>query len=176
MVSDNMKEAFTIYKLIILYTLSRIDTPLTLGLVSDYITDHGYTNYFNVQNAFAELLDAELISTSQTYNTSYYQITEAGKETLNLFESSLSHKIRQEIDQYLKENNYKIIDRVTVVCDYTLLDTNNYIATCALMENNHILFELKLTVPSENDAIKICNNWRDNSDELYSTAVKKLLN
>lgn len=40
-----MKEAITIYKLIILYTLDRIRSPLTLGLIADYITDRGYTNY-----------------------------------------------------------------------------------------------------------------------------------
>lgn len=170
-----MKEAFTIYKLIILYTLGKVNAPLTLGLVSDYITDHEYTNYFNVQNAFAELLDAELIACSNTYNTSYYSITEAGTETLALFGSSLSHEIRQEIDEYLKNNNHKIIDRITVVSDYTMLDNGEYLATCSLMENNQILFETKLSVPSEEDAIKICNRWRDNSDELYSLTIQKLL-
>ena len=170
-----MKEAFTIYKLIILYTLNKVDSPLTLGLISDYITEHFYTNYFNVQNAFAELLDAELIACSTTYNTSYYQITDTGRETLELFESSLSHEIRQEIDQYLRENNHQIIDRITIVSDYTLSDNGEYLTTCSLSENNHILFELKLSVPSEEDAIKICNNWRDSSDELYSQAIKKLL-
>ena len=48
-----MNEAFTIYKLIILYTLNEIESPLTFGLISDYLTGHEYTNYFNVQNAFA---------------------------------------------------------------------------------------------------------------------------
>ena len=51
-----MKEAITIYKLIILYTLNQVESPMTLNLISDYITERGYTNYFNVQNAFAELL------------------------------------------------------------------------------------------------------------------------
>lgn len=171
-----MKEAFTIYKLIILYTLNKVDSPLTLGLISDYITEHGYTNYFNVQNAFAELLDAELIACSTTYNTSYYHITDTGRETLDLFESNLSHEIRQEIDQYLKDNNHQIIDRIAVVSDYTLSDNNEYITTCALIESNHIIFETKLSVPSEEDAIRVCNNWREHSDELYSFAIKKLLN
>lgn len=170
-----MKEAFTIYKLIILYTLGKVDSPLTLGLISDYITEHGYTNYFNVQNAFAELLEAELISCSDTYNTSYYSITATGKETLDLFGSSLSHEIRQEIDQYLKDNNHKIIERIAIVSDYTLNDNNEYTASCALLEKNHIIFEIKLSVPSEGEAIKVCNNWRSHSDELYSSAIKKLL-
>lgn len=171
-----MKEAFTIYKLIILYTLNRVNSPLTLGLISDYITEHGYTNYFNVQNAFAELLDAELISCSKTYNTSYYQITDTGRETLELFGSSLSHEIQQEIDLYLKKNNHKIIDRIAVLSDYTLLDNGEYIASCSLTENKHTLFGITISVPTEEDALKICSNWRGKCDELYTIAVKNLLN
>ena len=47
-------ESITIYKLIILYTLSRVDSPLPQGIISDYIINQGYTNYFNVQDAFGE--------------------------------------------------------------------------------------------------------------------------
>lgn len=170
-----MKEAFTIYKLIILYTLNQVESPMTLNLISDYITDRGYTNYFNVQNAFAELLEAEFISCSATYNTSFYSITDAGRETLDLFISSLSPEIRQEIDEYLEKNNLPIMERLTVVSDYTLQDHGEYIATCSLRESNHILFETKLSVPTEEDAVKICNNWQEQSSELYSLSIKRLL-
>lgn len=170
-----MKEAFTIYKLIILYTLDRARSPLTLGLVSDFITEHDYTNYFNVQNAFAELLDAELIICSKTYNTSYYSITEAGLETLSLFGKELSHEIRQEIDEYLSQNHHAIVDHVTVISDYSLRGSHEYVATCSLSENNRTIFELKLAVPSEEDAVKICGNWKEQSDKLYQEAIRHLL-
>lgn len=170
-----MKEAITIYKLIILYTLNQVESPMTLNLISDYITERGYTNYFNVQNAFAELLETDFISCSTTYNTSFYSITDAGRETLNLFISSLSSEIRQEIDEYLEKNNLPIIERLTVISDYTLIDHGEYIATCSLRENNHIIFETKLTVPTEEDAVKICNNRREHSSELYSISIKRLL-
>ncbi len=170
-----MNEAFTIYKLIILYTLNEIESPLTFGLISDYITGHGYTNYFNVQSAFAELLDADLICCSNTYNTSYYEITSAGKETLDLFGNTLSREIRQEIDDYLKENNHEIIQRVTQISDYTKNTNGEYTATCSLIEKNVPIFEIKLSVSDEEDALRICNNWRTVSNDLYAAAVKNLL-
>ena len=48
--------SITIYKLIILYTLSKVDSPLPPGVISDYITDRGYTNYFNLQHRKYRLL------------------------------------------------------------------------------------------------------------------------
>ena len=93
--------SITIYKLIILYTLSKVDSPLPPGVISDYITDRGYTNYFNLQNAFGELLEADLIKEDSTYHLTYYTLTEAGAETLELFGAPLSREIRDEINHYL---------------------------------------------------------------------------
>ena len=88
--------SITIYKLIILYTLSKVDSPLPPGVISDYITDRGYTNYFNLQNAFGELLEADLIKEDSTYHLTYYTLTEAGAETLELFGAPLSREIRDD--------------------------------------------------------------------------------
>lgn len=170
-----MKKAITIYKLMILYILNRVGAPLTLGVVADYVLGHEYTNYFNIQNAFAGLLEEELISCTHTYNTSYYMITGTGQETLELFYTDLSHEIRMEIDQYLRERNYQIIDRTAIVSDYGRRGNGDYVATCSLNEKNEVLFEMSIAVPSEADAVKICNNWRNSSGDLYSAVIKSLL-
>lgn len=170
-----MNEPFTIYKLIILYTLRKADSPLTLTFISYFITEHGYTNYFNVQNAFSELYEEELIDYTQTYNTSYYSITEAGKETLSLFGSDLSAQIRKEISEYLKSNQIAIQNQVAVITDYTRLPSGDYLATCSIQENKQLLFETKLSVPTEQEAIRVCNNWRENNESLYAFCIKKLL-
>lgn len=171
-----MNEVMTVYKLIILYTLNQTSVPLTFNLISDFIIGHGYTNYFNAQNAFSELMDAGLITRSRTtYNTSYYAITATGQETLELFYTSLSHEIRLEINLYLEENHSLIIDRTSITSDYRRHENGDYITHCSILENGEPIFELTLSVPSEKDAIKLCNNWRNNSSELYATAVRTLL-
>ena len=43
--SDNR---LTLYKLIILFMLDRVDFPLTTSQLSQFILDKGYTNYFNL--------------------------------------------------------------------------------------------------------------------------------
>lgn len=47
-----MAEPFTLYKLIILYMLDRVDFPLTNSQISSFLLDRGYTNYFTLQQAF----------------------------------------------------------------------------------------------------------------------------
>ncbi len=168
-------ESFTLYKLIILYFLSKVDSTLPPGIISDYITDHGYTNYFNVQNAFAELLEAELIKEDTTYQLSYYQLTETGRETLVLFGNQLSAKIRIEIDEYLQEKQYEIIDETSLISDYQSTSQGTYMVTCLLRERNQTLFRTELEVTTEEDAIRACENWRKKSAKLYQATLSTLL-
>ena len=42
-----MAEPFTLYKLIILYMLDRVDFPLTNSQISSFLLDRGYTNFQN---------------------------------------------------------------------------------------------------------------------------------
>ena len=44
------QDAFTLYKLIILYMLERAKLPLTNAQISDFILENDYTNYFNIQS------------------------------------------------------------------------------------------------------------------------------
>ena len=50
-----MSETFTLYKLIILYMLEKVDFPLTNAQISDFILGKGYTTYFTLQKALSEL-------------------------------------------------------------------------------------------------------------------------
>ncbi len=169
------KEPLTFYKLIILYMLSKVETPIPPGIIADYITGQKYTNYFTFQNAVGELLQGDLIQEDSTYHMSYYQITDAGHETLELFGSPLSSEIRQEIDDYLKSKRYDIVNEASFISDYHRTEDGTYLATCTLREGTHVLFHLELDVMSEEDAVSICENWRENSEEIYQVAMRQLL-
>ena len=98
-----METPFTVYKLIILYMLSHSDTELTNSQLSEFILDRDYTNYFHLQQAISELVEAGLIYKRVKSNSSYYQITSDGASTLSFFESDLSPEIRKDVSEFLKQ-------------------------------------------------------------------------
>ena len=59
-----MASPFTTYKLIILYMLQNSDGDLTNSQITDFILDRKYTNYFQLQQAVSELVEACLLYTS----------------------------------------------------------------------------------------------------------------
>ncbi len=168
-------EPNTIYKLIVLYMLDKVQIPLTNRIISEYVLGKEYTNYFNLQTAFTELLDEQMIAIDMTYKTTYYHLTDKGKETLTLFQSQLSPEIRDEIEHFLKENHYSIIEEVGTFTDYRVLPTGDYESTCALKENGHTLMELKITTSSEDEAAKICASFSEKNESIYQDLIQHLL-
>lgn len=76
-----MSESFTLYKLIVLYMLEKVDFPLTNGQISEFVLDKGYTTYFKLQQTLSEMVDARFIREETTHNRTLYHLTEEGAST-----------------------------------------------------------------------------------------------
>ena len=95
-----MSETFTLYKLIILYMLSKVDFPLTNAQISDFILGKGYTTYFTLQKALSELTESGLIREETTHNRTLYHLTEEGDESICFFENKISDAIKKDISDF----------------------------------------------------------------------------
>lgn len=168
-------ETLMLYKLIILYILDCVDYPLTNNRLTEFILERQYTNYFNVQQVLAQLDEDGYVSSTVTRNTTKYQITQAGGQALSLFIDDLNPSIRKDIDNFLKEHSYALREEVAYPADYEKTKSGDYITRLQILERNQPIFEVHLTVPGEEDAIRICNEWDKTNADLYRYAVSKLM-
>lgn len=167
-------EDLTVNKLIVLYLLSEVKMPLTLSQVTQIILERGYTDYFSMQQYLNQLLEAELIIKSTDNNVSMFEIADKGKQTLNFFESRIPTSIRQELDSFIKTNWRKLRTELDVFAEYIPFKEHEYIVHCKVTENESILMDFHLNVASKKQAIELCENWKNNSDRLYSEIVQLL--
>ena len=79
-----LAEPMTLYKLMNLYMLHQVNFPLTNAQLSNFFLDREYTTYFTLQQALNELLDAGLVKKETMRNSSRYEITKEGAETLRV--------------------------------------------------------------------------------------------
>lgn len=170
-----MSEAFTLYKLIILYMLEKVDFPLTNGQISEFILDKGYTTYFTLQQAISEMVEAGFIREESTHNRTMYHLTEEGSETIQFFKSNISPAIRSDIDTFLKEKEYELKSEVGVKADYYLNHTNEYSVRCQICEGDTSLIDLTISVPTKDEAISVANNWTKRHQEIYAQIMANLL-
>lgn len=170
-----MDQTLPIYKLMILYFLGKLNTSISNAIISEFFLENNYTNYFNVQKALAELSEDDLIQKENTYNTTYYSITDSGNETLSFFENDLSPGIKSDIDNYLSDHQFDVVDAMSVKTDYQCIGKNSYEATCSLFERNQTILQVKINVPDEQTARQACEHFKERKEEIYATLLQQLM-
>lgn len=170
-----MKEPLTLYKLIVLYMLKRAEFSLTRTQINDFLLNREYTaNFLNLQQAIGELIDDGLISSVSARNRSFLSITEEGAETLQFFQNQIDRGIRSDIDGFLMESGFELRNENSVLADYRRASSGEYEARLVAKDKGITLIDLTLSVPSEETAAAICDNWQNKNQEIYQYLIGQL--
>ena len=169
-----MSDPLTLYKLIVLYMLNRVSFPLTAAQISDFILTREYTNFLTLQQVIRELTDTGLVDARTVRNRTQLLLTKDGKQTLDFFSQQISASIRQEIDEYLKENEMELRNEVSILADYYKSTSGEYEAHLKAKEGNVTLVDLIISVPVEETAAAICDNWQKKNQEIYRYLIEQL--
>lgn len=151
-----IEKSSTLYKIIILYMIEKVDFFLTNSQITNFFLDHGYTTYFHVQQTIHELLESNLIEERKIGSNTCYQATDDGRTTLSYFEKNVSDEIREEVNTYLQENGYKMRNKNATTAQYYRTPNQDYIVRCQVSEKKEVLINLELSVPTEEMARTFC--------------------
>ena len=170
-----LAEPMTLYKLMNLYMLHQVNFPLTNAQLSNFFLDRESTTYFTLQQALNELLDAGLVKKETMRNSSRYEITKEGEETLEFFGKNISPAIVSDMDEYLKQNRFRMRNEVGLISDFYKSTNQDYIVHCEVREGKAVLVNLDISVPDKEQAEIMCNHWKDRSQEIYAYVMKSLM-
>lgn len=169
-----MQDPLTLYKLIVLYMLGRVAFPLTKAQVGDFIQEKEYTNFFTLQQVISELIDTHLITAQSIRNRTHLAITDEGRETLRFFENRINDAIKEDIDNYFSEKEFDLRNEVSVQGDYYKSTSGEYEAHLMAKDRGITLIDLTLSVPVEEVASSICDNWQKKNQVIYQYLVEQL--
>lgn len=154
--------------------LNRVNFPLTKAQVGDFILEKEYTNFLTLQQAIAELIDADLVSAKSNRNRTYLVITDEGRATLTFFNNRISDTIKEEIDGYFTANEMEMRNEVSILADYYKSVSGEYEAHLKAKEKDVTVVEITLSVPDEDTASAICANWQKKNQEIYQYLTGQL--
>ena len=135
------QEQLTLYKLMILYLIEKVDFPLSNSQISEFILDKGYTNYFTVQRAFHELEEENMLRVKQIRNMSHYALSDEGSEAIEMFEYQIPNSIKEDIAQFLKEKEYELRKEANVTADFYPSKGDEYTVNLKIREKESPLLE-----------------------------------
>ena len=147
-----MASPFTTYKLIILYMLQNSDGDLTNSQITDFILDRKYTNYFQLQQAVSELVEADLVEMS-----------------------SQSSDIKKEVEEYLNSLHCKIEEHLLTPADYYPTKEGSYSVRLRIIESGVSIVDLSINVPNLAAAQSVCESWPYKYQNVYDKIMEELL-
>ena len=103
-------DATTLYKLMVLYMLDKVNFPLSNSQIADFMLDRQYTNYFTLQEVLSSLASDGFVQILTYRSSTQYKLTKEGIDTISFFYNKISQAIRDDIDKYLKDNKYDYDD------------------------------------------------------------------
>ena len=154
--------------------LNRVTFPMTTAQVSDFILEKEYTNFLTLQQVINELSNASLISSETIRNRTHLSITPEGLETLTFFENRISDAIKFDINEFFRENEYTLRNEVSVLGDYYKSTSGEYDAHLIVKERGVNLVDLTMSVPTEEIAASICDNWQKKNQDIYQYLISEL--
>lgn len=162
-------------KLILLYIIDKISIPINNQQITKIILENRYMNYFLLQQFLNELCENNLLLSKELEGKTFYSITQNGKQTLNYFVNLIPVGIKKRIDDsflYLKK---RIKNETYITADYTPESENEYIVSCKVCEDDFSLIDIKIMVGAKSDARAICENWKNNSQQIYAEIIESLI-
>jgi predicted transcriptional regulator len=162
-------------KLLLLYIFDKIKLPISNIQITQIVLENNFINYFTLHQYIGELVSSSFLEYTGEDAKHRLVITEKGSKVLSMFGERLSKNKLEVIDQYLKSHLEKIKKEITISADYTIEGSNNYIVNLKATENNAILIDLKINVPSNKQARELCSKWKNNSAELYNKIMRQLI-
>ena len=166
-------EGLVLYKLMVLYMLDRADFPLTVSQISQFILEFNSTAFFDLQIALNELVENDFTKATIEKTHTLYEITEQGKEAVELFEFKIADSIKMDILNYLKDQQIELRKESAISSDY-YPSGNEYIAQCSIKERNQTLLEIKISVPTMEQAAHICDSWKEKNEAIYQYLITEI--
>lgn len=169
------QELFTLYKLIVLYMLDKVRFKMTYSQLCSFILEREYTSFITLQQILSDLKDTELIEIDESHtNRTYLSITAEGQKTLSYFKGRIGKAIIADIDSFLAENNLELKSEASVTADYLRTAGGAYTVSLSVRERDEVLASVTLSVPTEQLAENVCENWYRKNQQIYKYLVGEL--
>lgn len=172
---DSNEEDIVYDKILLLYILKNAETELTNSQLTQIVLDNKIMNYFYLQTLVSELLDNDLIKIFKDTNKETYMLDSEAIQMLEVFEKDIPQSLKNKIINYLRTHKEELSsDQAQIKCGYIKHSDSEFTVNLRVLEKKTSLIDINLNVPSEAQAEKICDSWKNNASTAFSEIITLL--
>ena len=153
-------------KLLVLYVIQSLKQPISKTQLTEIILENNFINYFTLQQYISELESSEFVGYVEKNNKKLITITKKGENVLSFFNERISPIKRDIIDNYISKTIDNIKKELTIHSDYTIEKNNSFIVDLKALEDEILLIDLKISVPTKKQASNLCARWKENPSDI----------
>ncbi|MDU2122007.1 MAG: DUF4364 family protein [Clostridium celatum] len=161
-------------KLLVLYVIKSLRQAISKTQLTEIILENNFINYFTLQQYISELETAKFVEYIEKNDKKLITITDKGENVLSIFNDRISPIKRDIIDNYISKTIDNIKKELTIHSDYTIEKNNSFIVDLKALEDETLLIDLKISVPTKKQATSLCNRWKENPSDIYTKIVQVL--
>ena len=143
------QDPLTLYKLIVLYMLNKVNFKLSYSQISSFLLEKEYTSFMTLQEVISDLQETDLIRTDASMNRTFFSITDEGRNTLSYFGNRIGDAIIADIDAFLSEKHLELKNEASITARYYKATSGEYEAELAAREKDVDLVNIMFYVHAE---------------------------
>lgn len=161
-------------RLLVCYLLKAIDKPISRTQINDAMLSNGLANYFEINQAIAELLKNGSIDMQLENDEETLVITERGREIADTLETSLPKTVREQaVNSAIKLMTMAKRMRENKI-ETEKLPGGGYNVTFGLQSGEETLMQLTVFVADSMQLEMVKKNFLEDPVKLYSSIITAL--
>lgn len=161
-------------KLITLFIIENFKTPVPNSFIVDTLMLEPFINYFDLQEQMAELEEEEFVTYYIENNDRFYSITSKGAQALEFFRVRIPKTVRERLLRAIKIKVKDLKNALSIKAEYKKVNDIEYSVTLGISEGNFDMFGLTISVGDEVMAKKMCGQFKDDPQAMYSEFLSVL--
>jgi len=163
-------------KILLLYIIDKVGKPISHNELLELVTSIVDMNYFYFEQFLLDLIEDNYIIKYKQDDLEIYEITDDGKNAINLTIGIIPGILKLEVDSKFKVNLDSIKDKYSISAEYSPISDKSFSVRCKIIENNSTVFDLQADAGSGEQAKTIVENWNNNAVNLYPKILELLIN
>ena len=155
-------------KVLILFILARIDTPLDVDDIYTIAYQDDSLNYFVLAESLPELRDSGHLTMDEKGR---YSITEKGRTQGSYVEDSLAIPVVQKVTKAINDKKNQLRRDSYFTTAVTQDENEHWIATLNYLDDGLPLMRVSLMAPSQEVGEEMAKNMRKHVDIVYKTCM-----
>ncbi len=159
-------------KVLILYVMARVETPITPQTLYELCFQDDSLSYFDVQEAVPQMAETgHLLELPD----GRYTITDKGASTEEIISDSLAFTVRERAKAAVEKFNRDLKRDQYLRCEITQKENGEYLVHLGLDDMRGSLMDLTLTAPTIQQARRLETAYRKNAELVYQSVMIGLL-